>query len=64
MELLLHLRNFYQSHKILNLSRINYYYNYNYNHLTASFPGQAGTRKVKPIWILLEQETVSGSGIS
>jgi len=37
------------------------------NHLTASFPGQpgwAGTRKVKPIWILLEQETVSGSGIS
>ena len=24
----------------------------------------AGTRKVKPIWILLEQETVSGSGIS
>ena len=38
-----------------------------YNHLTASFPGQpgwAGTRKVKPIWILLEQETVSSSGIS
>ena len=25
---------------------------------------KAGTRKVKPIWILLEQETVSGSGIS
>ena len=24
----------------------------------------SGTRKVKPIWILLEQETVSGSGIS
>ena len=23
----------------------------------------AGTRKVKPIWILLEQQTVSGSGI-
>ena len=43
----------------------NYYYYY--NHLTASFPGLpgwAGTRKVKPIWILLEQETVSGSGIS
>jgi len=34
--------------------------------LTALFPGvprSAGTRKVKPIWILLEQETVSGSGI-
>ena len=31
------------------------------------FPGlsrSAGTRKVKPIWILLKQETVSGSGIS
>ena len=35
--------------------------------LTAPFPGLpgwAGTRKVKPIWILLKQETVSGSGIS
>ena len=35
--------------------------------LTALFPGlprRAGTRKVKPIWILLKQETVSGSGIS
>jgi len=32
-----------------------------------SFPGLprwAGTRKVKPIWILLKQETVSGSGIN
>jgi len=27
-------------------------------------PGWTGTRKVKPIWILLKQETVSGSGIS
>ena len=36
-------------------------------HLTAPFPGLprwAGTRKVEPIWILLKQETVSGSGIS
>ena len=35
--------------------------------LTALFlglPVWAGTRKVKPIWILLKQETVSGSGIS
>ena len=35
--------------------------------LTALFPGLprwAGTRKVKPIWILLKLETVSGSGIS
>ena len=27
-------------------------------------PGSADTKKVKPIWILLKQETVSGSGIS
>ena len=38
-----------------------------YTRLTALFPGLprwARTRKVKPIWILLKQETVSGSGIS
>jgi len=38
-----------------------------YTLLTALCPGllgSAGTRKVKPIWILLKQETVSGSGIS
>ena len=38
-----------------------------HTHLTALFlglPGGAGTRKLKPIWILLEQKTVSGSGIS
>ena len=27
-------------------------------------PGWAGTKKVKPVWISLKQETVSGSGIS
>ena len=35
--------------------------------LTALFPGppvSSGTRKVKSMWILLKQETVSGSGIS
>ena len=35
--------------------------------LTALFPGLPRwdcTRKAKPIWILLKQETVSGSGIS
>ena len=48
-----------------------YVYNVHDTHthtrLTALFPGLsgwAGTRKVKPIWILLKQETVSGSGIS
>ena len=38
-----------------------------HSHLTALCPGLprwAGTRKVKAIWILLKQETVSGSGIS
>ena len=29
----------------------------------SKLPGWAGTRKVKPLWISLEQETVSGSGI-
>ena len=32
--------------------------------LFPGLPGWAGTRKVKPIWILLKQQTVSGSGIS
>ena len=45
------------------------YHTHTHTHtrLTALFPGLpgwAGTRKVKPIWILLRQETVSGSGIS
>ena len=40
---------------------------YTHTRLTALFPelpGWASARKVKPIWILLKQETVSGSGIS
>jgi len=32
--------------------------------LCPGLPGSPGTRKVKPIWILLKQDTVSGSGIS
>jgi len=32
--------------------------------LCPALPGWAGNRKAKPIWILLKQETVSGSGIS
>ena len=32
--------------------------------LLPGLPGWAGTRKVKPIWISLNLETVSGSGIS
>ena len=32
--------------------------------LCPGLPGWPSTRKVKPIWILVKQETVSGSGIS
>ena len=32
--------------------------------LIPGLPGWASTRKLKPIWISLKQETVSGSGIS
>jgi len=42
-------------------------YAHTHTRLTALFSGLprwAGTRMVKPIWILLKQETVSGSGIS
>jgi len=44
-----------------------YTHTHTHSHLTALFPGLpgwAGTRNAKPIWILLKQETVSGSGIS
>ena len=50
----------------LNMQNCSLYFPY-YTRLTALCPGLprwAGTRKVKPIWILLKQETVSGSGIS
>jgi len=44
------------------------YYRYTYTHpFNGPFlglPRWAGTRKVKPIWILLKKETVSSSGIS
>ena len=40
-------------------------YNHTHTHtLCPGLPGWAGTRKVKLIWILLNQEIVSGSGIS
>ena len=35
-----------------------------FNGLFPGLPRWAGTRKVKPIWILLNQKTVSGSGIN
>ena len=45
----------------------NHTHTHTHSRLTALFPGLpgwAGTRKVKPIWILVKQETVSGNGIS
>jgi len=44
-----------------------YSWYHTHTRLTALCPGLprwAGTRKVKPIWILLKQQTASGSGIS
>ena len=55
-----------ECHLVSKVSSINSHY-HTHTHLTALFlglPGWAGTRKVKPIWILPKQETVSGSGIS
>jgi len=46
---------------------LSHLHTHTHTHLTALCPGLpvwANTRKVKPIWVLLEQETVSGSGIS
>jgi len=51
----------------MDVSNSNSFYRHTHARLTAlcpGLPGWAGTRKVKPIWILLKQETVSGSGIS
>jgi len=56
-----------QLHLPLPLQGLNYTYTNTHTHLTAPFlglPASACTRKVEPIWILLEQETVSGSSIS
>ena len=49
------------------IHRINCTNTHTHSRLTALFPGlpgRAGTRKAKPIWILLKQETVSGNAIS
>ena len=45
---------------------VKHYHTHTHTRLTVLFPGLpgwAGTRKVKPIWILLKQETVRASGI-
>ena len=43
---------------------INHTYTHPFNGPFPGLPRWAGNRKGKPIWILLKQETVSGSGIS
>ena len=43
---------------------ITHIHKYRLTALCPGLPGSAGTRKVKPIWTLLKQETVSGSDIS
>ena len=58
-----------QNISFVSIMSINTIHTHTHTHtrLTAPCPGLprwAGTRKVKPIWILLKQETVSGSGIS
>ena len=47
--------------------QVTHTHTHTHTRLTALFtglPGSAGNRKVKPIWILLKQETVRGSGTS
>ena len=54
-------------HSDKHFSRFFNYDTHTHTRLRALFPGLpgwGGIRKVKPIWILLKQETVSGSGIS
>ena len=60
---------FVKALQLINSSQLqkNYWQKKTNTRLTALSPGPprwAGTRKAKPIWILLKQETVSGSGIS
>ena len=53
---------------VLLIKSVTHTHTHTHTSLTAlcpGIPGRAGTRKVKPMWwILLKQETVSGSGIS
>ena len=54
-------------HMFTDLKSFFHRHTHTHTHLTAlcpRLPREAGTRKVKPDWILLKQEAVSGSGIS
>ena len=59
-----HLAPFYRTQCIHIFSQLNTHtHTHPFNGPFPRLPRWAGTRKVKPIWILLKQETVSGSGI-
>ena len=49
---------------VLSIIRLPHTHRHTFNGPFPELPRSAGTWKVKPIWILLKQETVSGSGIS
>ena len=56
-----------RQHKQYSTTSYKHTHTHTHTRLTALFPrlsGWAGIRKVKAIWILLKQETVSGSGIN
>ena len=60
-------RAIFSGHSVVTLEYVAHTHTHTHTHLMALCPGLPGwacTRKVKPIWILLKQETVSGSGIS
>ena len=62
-----HLNTIHNAQTVRGCSNMFYHHRHTHTHLTAlcpGLPGWASSRKVKPIWILLKQETVSGSGIS
>ena len=61
------MRRTHRAHALKQKSKLINSLQHTHTRLTAlcpGLPGWAGTRKAKPIWILLKQETVSGSGIS
>jgi len=51
-------------HKLQTCQEITHTHTHPFNGRFSGLPGWAGTRKVKPVWILLKQVTVSGTGIS
>ena len=56
-----------QNHSLTFATAVRLHRPHTHTRLMALFPGLpgwAGTRKVKPVWVLLKQETASGSGIS